>query len=114
MGIERTLKELLKIVDKQIYGEGPSWHKNLLLQAASRNDLNDREPIVSDALQHLDQLRAFRNVVRSNYRYGLRQDDVKRNEDILIEAVSLFRAEVNHFLSTYEPPCDGPRPPGIR
>ena len=113
-GMERTLKDLLKAVDKLIYGAGPSWHKNLLLQAASRNDLNERGPIMSEALfQHLDNLRAFRNAVRSNYGFGLRHDDVNRNEDILIEAVAMFRAEVNDFLTTYEPPSDGTRLPGI-
>lgn len=114
-GVERTLKEILKAVDQQIYGEGASWHKNLLLQAAARNDLNGREPIISDALfQQLDRLRAFRNVVRSNYGYALRHEDVKRNQDILVEAVSSFGQEVARFLTTYEPTTDGPRSPGFR
>ncbi|WP_398465551.1 hypothetical protein [Tardiphaga sp.] len=110
-GIERTLKEVLKVTDVHIYADGGAWHKKLLLQAANRNDLVDREPIISrQVFAALDQLRAFRNVVRSHYGYGLRQDDVLRNEAILRDVVPLFLAEMTAFTDNYDPVPGNPRP----
>ncbi len=102
-GIEGVLKEILAVIDGGVFAS-ESWHAHLLAQAAVPNEQKGRPAIISDRVyEQLDRLRAFRHIERNIYRHLLRERDVDENLIRLTEVFPLFEAEIDSFLSTFDP-----------
>jgi hypothetical protein len=97
--VEGLLGDLLKEIDGDL-PRTESWHKDLLLLAASPNA--PRPAILSQATyDDLTELLGFRHVVRSRYASELRPADVFKNLTTARRALASFNADIASFRSQF-------------
>jgi len=115
-GVEGVLKEILTVIDGEVFAGSEGWHKSLLTQARAPNEPKGRGSIISEAtFELLDKLRAFRHVEHNVYRHTLRETDVEENLELMKQAFPNVEAEVEEFFKDYgnddrQDDTPGPKP----
>ena len=97
-GAGRIFYEIAKEVDGYL-PTGADWHRQLLEQL-STDIPNVRQSALSEqARADLDEFRRFRHVVRSNYAYSLRAEQVIRLSEKLPGCSQLLIQDIQTFMN---------------
>ena len=100
-GIESVIERLLKNIDKRT-PSGDEFHKEMLLAASVDVD-NLRPAIIGDkTLEELNNLRAFRHVIRKRYSHELGLERIVENGERIIKLFPLLTAEIREFQENYQ------------
>lgn len=95
-GAERIFREVALQMDKAL-PEGADWHRRLLRQM-SAEVINIRPPVLSNAtLKSLNELCAFRHVVRNVYTFDLIPSRVEELATELPQCLALLRLDLQQF-----------------
>jgi hypothetical protein len=99
--MENVLKEVLNVVDGEVFGKSESFHAQLLAQAAERTQKRS-EVIDRELYGKLDELRSFRHRERTSYRHVLKEDLVNKNLELRRKVFPLFEAQIGSFVEAWE------------
>ncbi|HAW50245.1 TPA: hypothetical protein DCX16_04790 [bacterium] len=94
-GIENVLKQILKFKGISIPISN-SWHRDLLMLAS------DKEIITEDTKKKLADYLAFRHFFVHAYGFLLDEQELKRLVDNIFETYSIFKEEIDAYLSKEE------------
>ena len=95
-GIERVLELIARTVDESV-PEGPSWHRDLLMQMAESNP--KRPPLLSAGLREsLQDFLGFRHYFRHSYSIHLEWNQMKHLVSDLMDVYYAFRQTIDRFL----------------
>ncbi|MBX3057480.1 MAG: antitoxin [Anaerolineae bacterium] len=94
-GLERLFELIARQVDHSL-PDGEMWHRDLLLQMASEQ--NVRPAVMSQSMiPVLDELRRFRHLVRNVYTFNLSPEKMKGLLDVLPGAWTNLKTELLAF-----------------
>lgn len=97
-GLERIFEVIARRLDP-IFPSGEHWHRDLLEQMGT--EIPEVRPAVlsSKTLALLDDLLAFRHLIRSLYAFNLDAERLKQLLDRLPEALSHAKQDIRSFCS---------------
>jgi len=98
--LESVLKDILSMTGEN-EPVGTSWHRDLLLLAATPVP-GLRQAVISEtSLLDLKSLLAFRHAARNAYAEELRSADVRRNVECALECIPRVSGEVRVFAESF-------------
>jgi hypothetical protein len=98
--LESVLKDILSMTGENVPA-GTSWHRDLLLLAATPAP-GLRAAIISETTQlDLKSLLAFRHAARNAYADELRSTDVRRNVESAVVTIPRATSEVRGFVGSF-------------
>lgn len=96
-GVERVFEAIAVNLDQKV-PTGSEWHKELLKQMTAAIP-GVREPVISQStFSSLDDLRAFRHVMRSHYGHKLKPELVFKLAVKVPGCYQALEQELQHFL----------------
>ena len=105
-GCERVFRLIARDVNGGV-PESPDWHRRLLAQMSL--EIPDLRPAVvsGDTRRQLEELLAFRHVVRNLYGFELQPQRIASLVDLALALLPVFAEEVEQFCSFLEQAAGG-------